>query len=48
MWTEQDKQDYVQHLKREVREENKKPVTIAKMFNLSNLHADLNNLEPQE
>lgn len=44
MWNLQDKEDYVQHLRRELREENKKPVTIAKMFNIDSLTSDLNNL----
>lgn len=45
VWTLEDKKDYAQHLRREIREENKKPVSIAKMVNINNLHADLNSLD---
>lgn len=45
MWNLQDKEDYVQYLTKEIREENKKPVSIAKMVNINNLHADLNSID---
>lgn len=44
MWNLQDKKDYVQYLSKEIREENKKPVSIAKMVNINNLQADLNSM----
>lgn len=43
-FSEQDRKDYQQFLKRQLREEKKKPQTIAKMFNLNNLYEDLKNL----
>jgi len=44
IWTTQDRIDYVQYLRRELRIENAQPETIAKMVNLNNLSADLSSI----
>lgn len=44
-WTPSDKAAYVAFLRKQHRAEKAKPESIAKMFNLNNIQADLNSLE---
>lgn len=48
MWNLQDRKEYAQYLSKQIREENKKPVSIAKMVNINNLHADLNSVNVKQ
>lgn len=40
----EDQASYAEYLQKLVREENKKPESIAQMFNLNNLHLDLKDI----
>ena len=45
MWNLQDKEDYVQHLRKELRDEKKNPESIARLVNINNLNADINSID---
>lgn len=44
-YTEQDREDYIKFLQKEIKEENKQPKTIAKMYNLIRLNEDLKGMK---